>query len=160
MELVYLWVEEYKNIRNQGFNFSPSFECEFKDGVLTICDKKKKECKNNEYLENFFGKNINVTAIVGENGTGKSNVFEIIITLLTSINKNENSDNTDDSNNSEIWLTNEQKEKIKEYQEMLKKEQNSNNDSFNKIYEWDGNYSVYENIYDNSLLENKVEKDW
>ena len=57
-------------------------------------------------------------------------------------------------------MTNEQKEKIKEYQEMLKKEQNSNNDSFNKIYEWDGNYSVYENIYDNSLLENKVEKDW
>ena len=39
MELVYLWVEEYKNIRNQGFNFSPRFECEFfpkydKDGKL------------------------------------------------------------------------------------------------------------------------------
>ena len=80
MELVYLWVENYKNIKNQGFNFSPRFECEFKDGVLTICDKKKKECKNNEYLENFFGKNINITTIVGENGTGKSNVFEIIIT--------------------------------------------------------------------------------
>ena len=30
MELVYLWVEEYKNIKNQGFNFSPRFECEFK----------------------------------------------------------------------------------------------------------------------------------
>ena len=90
MELVYLWVEEYKNIRNQGFNFSPRFECEFKDNVLTICDKKKKECKNNEYLENFFGENINVTAIVGENGTGKSNVFEIIITLLTAINKSVN----------------------------------------------------------------------
>ena len=26
MELVYLWVEEYKNIKNQGFNFSPRFE--------------------------------------------------------------------------------------------------------------------------------------
>ena len=78
MELVYLWVEEYKNIRNQGFNFSPRFECEFKDGVLTICDKKKKECKNNEYLENFFGKNINVTAIVGENGSGKSNLLNLL----------------------------------------------------------------------------------
>ncbi len=30
MELVYLWVEDYKNIKNQGFNFSPRFECEFK----------------------------------------------------------------------------------------------------------------------------------
>jgi len=27
MQLVYLWVAEYKNIKNQGFNFSPDFEC-------------------------------------------------------------------------------------------------------------------------------------
>ena len=76
MELVYLWIEEYKNIKNQGFNFSPRFECEFKDGNLTICDKKRKECKNNDYLENFFGENINITAIVGENGSGKSRILE------------------------------------------------------------------------------------
>jgi predicted ATPase len=79
MELVYLWVKEYKNIKNQGFNFSPRFECEFKDSNLTICDKKEKECKDNEYLENFFGENINVTAIVGENGSGKSNIFEALL---------------------------------------------------------------------------------
>lgn len=30
MELVYLWVEDYKNIKRQGFNFSPKFRCEFK----------------------------------------------------------------------------------------------------------------------------------
>ena len=30
MELVYLWVEDYKNIKRQGFNFSPRFRCEFK----------------------------------------------------------------------------------------------------------------------------------
>ena len=78
MELVYLWVEEYKNIKYQGFNFSPRFECEFKDGNLTICDRKEEDCKNNEYLENFFGKNINVTAIVGENGSGKSNLLDLI----------------------------------------------------------------------------------
>lgn len=29
MELVYLWVEKYKNIENEGFNFSPRFRCEF-----------------------------------------------------------------------------------------------------------------------------------
>jgi ABC-type dipeptide/oligopeptide/nickel transport system ATPase component len=87
MELVYLWVEEYKNIRNQGFNFSPRFECEFKDGNLTICDKKEKECKNNEYLENFFGDNINVTAIVGKNGSGKSSIIELLLEIIT-FNKN------------------------------------------------------------------------
>lgn len=82
MELVYLWVEEYKNIRNQGFNFSPRFECEYRDGNLTICDKKKKECKDNEYLENFFGNNINITAIVGENGSGKSSIISYIMQIL------------------------------------------------------------------------------
>ena len=32
MELVYLWVEDYKKIHKQGFNFSPRFECTFNDG--------------------------------------------------------------------------------------------------------------------------------
>lgn len=93
MELVYLWVEEYKNIKNQGFNFSPRFECEFKDGNLTICDKKEKDnkCKNKDYIENFFGKNINVTAIVGENGSGKSRILKIIEDLnSTEIHNTEN----------------------------------------------------------------------
>lgn len=29
MELVYLWIEDYKNIQKQGFNFSPNFHVEF-----------------------------------------------------------------------------------------------------------------------------------
>ncbi|MBS4067611.1 MAG: AAA family ATPase [Sulfurimonas sp.] len=80
MELVYLWIEEYKNIRNQEFNFSPKFECEFKDENLTICDKKAKDnsCKSKDYIENFFGKNINITAIVGENGSGKSSILKAL----------------------------------------------------------------------------------
>ena len=71
MELVYLWVEKYKNIKEQGFNFSPKFECEYKDGALKI---EKKE----NSLDNFFGDNINITAIVGENGSGKSSILELI----------------------------------------------------------------------------------
>ena len=70
MELVYLWVEKYKNIIGQGFNFSPRFECEFKNGVLTIDENK-------DYVS-IFPENINVTAIVGENGSGKSNLLELI----------------------------------------------------------------------------------
>ena len=73
MELVYLWVEEYKNIKNQGFNFSPRFECEFKDGVLTIDENKN-------YVS-IFPDNINITAIVGENGSGKSSLLNYINNL-------------------------------------------------------------------------------
>ena len=81
MELVYLWVEEYKNIQKQGFNFSPRFECKFhdeydEDGKLK--DDCKLEIKPKEHIENFFGENINVTAIVGKNGSGKSTLIEII----------------------------------------------------------------------------------
>jgi AAA15 family ATPase/GTPase len=74
MELVYLWVEKYKNIKNQGFRFSPRFECEFKDGVLTIDEKE-------DYVS-IFPKNINVTAIVGENGSGKSSILKFILMLI------------------------------------------------------------------------------
>lgn len=73
MELVYLWVEEYKNIKNQGFNFSPRFKCEFDGENLTI-----KETGNDVSI---FPENINITAIVGENGSGKSAILKKILDL-------------------------------------------------------------------------------
>ena len=75
MELVYLWVENYKNIQKQGFNFSPRFRCEYdeKTEKLEIIDKDE---TGEFYPKNFFGDNINVTAIVGENGSGKSGIIE------------------------------------------------------------------------------------
>ncbi|MFY4817394.1 AAA family ATPase [Aliarcobacter butzleri] len=79
MELVYLWVEEYKNIEKQGFNFSPRFRCEYDEVTkeLNIVDKDE---TGEFYPKNFFGDNINITAIVGENGSGKSSlVFDFIM---------------------------------------------------------------------------------
>jgi len=75
MELVYLWVEDYKNIHRQGFNFSPKFNCHYDGETLTIKDNVDEKGKK-QYIENFFGDNINVTAIVGKNGSGKSSVLE------------------------------------------------------------------------------------
>jgi len=74
LELVYLWVEDYKNIKKQGFNFLPKFNCHY-DGETLIIDKKNED----EYIKNFFGNNINITAIVGKNGSGKSNIVKSIV---------------------------------------------------------------------------------
>jgi len=79
LELVYLWVEDYKNIKKQGFNFSPRFSCEY--------DEDKNELtidKNDDYIENFFDEdgNINVTAVVGKNGSGKSSLVKLLLKLF------------------------------------------------------------------------------
>ncbi|CAA6805559.1 MAG: Unknown protein [uncultured Sulfurovum sp.] len=80
MELVYLWVEDYKNIHKQGFNFSPRFTCDYDDvkKELTIDE-------NDDYIENFFGDNINVTAIIGKNGSGKSSLVEAILEIIVGL---------------------------------------------------------------------------
>jgi len=77
LELVYLWVEDYKNIKKQGFNFSSRFEFKYDEesNELTIDE-------NDDYLPDFFGENINITAIVGKNGSGKSSLLEFILDRL------------------------------------------------------------------------------
>ncbi len=69
--MVYLWIEDYKNIHKQGFNFSPRFSCDYDGQELTIKE-------NDDHIKDFFGDNINVTAIVGKNGSGKSSLLELI----------------------------------------------------------------------------------
>ena len=85
MELVYLWVEEYKNIKNQGFNFSPSYKYEYDE------ENQKLTSDENKNYVSIFPDNINVTAIVGENGSGKSGVLECINEIFRiENNKNKN----------------------------------------------------------------------
>lgn len=67
-------MKNYKNIVEQGFNFSPRFRCEYDEDTkeLKVVDKNE---TGEFYPKNFFGNNINVTAIVGENGSGKSSLL-------------------------------------------------------------------------------------
>jgi len=90
MELVYLWVEEYKNIKQQGFNFSPRFTCKFHDeyekdenGKERLKENCVLEIKENSDYVNIFPENINVTAIVGENGSGKSSLLESLLEMFS-----------------------------------------------------------------------------
>ena len=75
MELLYIWIEDYKNIKKQGFNFSPKwwFDYNSENGQLQVEDRRKKA------FDGFFGEEIiNITAIVGKNGSGKTSLLDYI----------------------------------------------------------------------------------
>lgn len=76
MELLYIWIKDWKNIKQQGFNFSSEWHFHYESGNLNITRQK-------DYIPHFFGTSIsNVTIIVGENGSGKSNLVEFIGTCF------------------------------------------------------------------------------
>lgn len=90
MQLLYVWIEDYKNIKKQGFNFGGSpylFEYNPKDKELIVTD-------NPNYIEGFFNSDnndkgngyasiSNITAIVGKNGSGKSTFLEWLLIIIT-----------------------------------------------------------------------------
>ncbi|QIR75117.1 AAA family ATPase [Sulfurospirillum diekertiae] len=82
MELVYLWVGKYNNFEKQGFSFNGKYQCIYDETTnqLTITE--------NKYFLNIFPKNINITAIVGKNGSGKSNLLHCIIGGIFQNNNN------------------------------------------------------------------------
>ncbi|ACM92924.1 conserved hypothetical protein [Nautilia profundicola AmH] len=114
MELVYLWIEDYKNIKRQGFTFSPRFKCEFKpqydENDNLIAEKSELIIEEKKDYINIFPDNINVTAIVGKNGAGKSSVFEILkyqnYTFLILYDTKKNFFYIDKKNNIKIILKN------------------------------------------------------
>lgn len=75
MELKFVWVEDYKNIKKMGYNFNHSNDEEFQyiNGEIII------KSKSFNFQRDFFSENIyGLTAIVGKNGAGKTNLTEFI----------------------------------------------------------------------------------
>lgn len=77
MELLYLWVEDYKNIKKQEFHFNNRYIFKFEEkNEHELFEFKIKE--NDTFFSIFDEKNINFTGIIGRNGAGKSTILEFI----------------------------------------------------------------------------------
>jgi len=79
MELLYLWVKKYNDfILDKGFNFSSEFIIDYDN------DSKKLEIKMDSlFINNFFKSDtkvniLNISAIIGANGVGKTTILDLI----------------------------------------------------------------------------------
>ncbi|WP_418502079.1 AAA family ATPase [Flagellimonas sp.] len=79
LKVCYIWVENYRNFNNFGVNFSSTekFHFDRDSGVLSL---EKLETLPYRFFEN--DRVLDVTGVIGKNGTGKSNLLELICSLL------------------------------------------------------------------------------
>lgn len=104
MELLYIWIENFRKIKEQGFNFSNQYQIEYKSDsnsiIILDIDSETSPFSiengdlnfvniDNHYLQNFFSsKIININAIIGKNSSGKSNLLDFLITAFSVGNRN------------------------------------------------------------------------
>lgn len=88
-KLVYFWVDDFRILKNIGINLGPKYffnveKVKKEDGETLRISRKQ----NRDFIENFFhlengGQSIsNITAIVGENASGKSSLLYAIRKVL------------------------------------------------------------------------------
>lgn len=74
MQLLYLWIKDYKSIKETGFNFSSEWNFSYDAQQNKLTAERQTSIPKNFFGEEF----LDVTVIVGENGTGKSSLLELI----------------------------------------------------------------------------------
>ena len=75
MELSFIWVKSYRSLKELNISFSNEFDF-FYDLEGNVLSKKQ---KTEISTKHFYGEKVlNLTAIIGENGVGKSSLFSLI----------------------------------------------------------------------------------
>ncbi|MBS1917917.1 MAG: hypothetical protein JST87_16730 [Bacteroidetes bacterium] len=86
MEIHFIWIHKFAHFKNQGINLSSKYFIKLE---LDKNNENNNEGRliikyNPNYIDDFFGKPniVNVTGIIGKNGTGKSSILNYIKSYL------------------------------------------------------------------------------
>ncbi|MED4012944.1 AAA family ATPase [Priestia aryabhattai] len=77
MKLIYLWVEKFRSIEKQEFSFDNEFDINY-DNRIDSHELKIRIRKIENTLMLFGNHVVNVTAMIGENGSGKTNILDLL----------------------------------------------------------------------------------
>lgn len=75
MELIYLWIEDYKSIKRQEIIFSSHYKLNRDSNLKSFL---KFENQTYEYYKPIE----KITALIGKNGSGKSSILEVLVHLI------------------------------------------------------------------------------
>lgn len=86
IDLLYIWVNEYKILKNQAVNLSNAYDISLESQTLKLKTLSEPLDMNIEDLTPLFGqgrvnKINNLTAIVGRNGSGKTTMIQMILSF-------------------------------------------------------------------------------
>ncbi|MBW1655914.1 AAA family ATPase [Flavobacterium quisquiliarum] len=84
MEIVYLFIKDFNSLKNQNINFGSEYKFEFSPQTNTLT-----AFRNELFIADFYNINsegakvVNLSTIIGKNGTGKSSILEFMTTNFT-----------------------------------------------------------------------------
>lgn len=79
MELLFIWVKQFRALSDANLNFSNANRFHFDTESKTLSIQPSEN-----FIPKFFGENIsNLTGIIGENGTGKTSILRYILQYCT-----------------------------------------------------------------------------
>ena len=94
---IYMYVKEYKGLKDFEITFDNNYEIKYNRDKDTLSINKKCESANNN-IENFYsidktkGNIDSVNLLIGKNGSGKTNILEVLNSNLILDIKNRNND--------------------------------------------------------------------